>query len=102
VGGDTVTTHTAAEVRDARRRIDAAVAASAAPDTPPGWKRPLSPHEARIVWLASCGLTDQQIADQLHRSPHTIKTHWERIARAVGHRRRVGIVGACFRAGVIR
>lgn len=73
-----------------------------APDVPDGWRRALTPTEVHVVELVSRGLTDQQVAKQLDRSPSTIRTHMRNAAKVTGCPGRAGIVGAAFRAGVIR
>jgi len=46
--------------------------------------RPLTDREAQIMALLGEGLTTQEIATILKRSPHTIQTHRKRIAEKVG------------------
>jgi DNA-binding NarL/FixJ family response regulator len=67
-----------------------------------GWRRPLTVREVQVIALLCEGLTRAQIGEQLGLSTLTVKTHLARIGAVVGVGDRAGIVGACFRAGVIQ
>lgn len=61
----------------------------------------LSAREVEVVQYVSFGYTNAEIGAVLDLSPLTIKAHLARIADKVGTGDRAGIVGACFRAGVL-
>lgn len=57
----------------------------------------LSPRQSEIAALASEGLTNREIADQLFLSEETIKTHMKGLLRKLGIARRAGIAYALLR-----
>ena len=49
-------------------------------------KHRLSSREEQLLTLAVVGRTVQQAADELHLSPNTVATYWQRIYQKTGHR----------------
>jgi DNA-binding CsgD family transcriptional regulator len=67
--------------------------------TPP--KTDLSRREREILALIATGHTSPAIADQLHLSPHTVKTHVRRLFDALGARDRAHAVHLAWQAGIL-
>lgn len=63
---------------------------------------PLTGREIQILALLADGLTNQQIAARLGRSPMTVKSHLAHVGVKLGCPTRAGMVGAAYRAGVLR
>jgi DNA-binding NarL/FixJ family response regulator len=61
----------------------------------------LSEIDLAIIRHVARGLTNKQIAALVHRSPHTIKDHLEKISAALDARSRAEIVAAAFKTGLI-
>jgi len=57
---------------------------------------------ARILDLLVRGLSDQEIGNQLHLSPHTVKHHIERLRDEVGARNRIQLAAWAGRQGFVR
>jgi DNA-binding NarL/FixJ family response regulator len=57
----------------------------------------LTTTEQRIAHLVSCGMTNQQIAHSLRRSPHTVNYHLRRIFEKLKIRSRVELATYCLR-----
>ena len=57
----------------------------------------LSPREAEVLDLVSLGLTNQQIAAQLHVSVHAVKFHLAGVYRKLGVANRTEAVVQCLR-----
>jgi len=53
----------------------------------------LTKRENTIIGLVSCGAKNQEIADQLHISPNTVKTHLYSIFRKTSSRNRIELIG---------
>ncbi len=64
-------------------RDERAPARRADPATGRGWDG-LSEPERRVAALAGCGLTNQQIARRIERSPHTVNFHLRQVFRKLG------------------
>jgi len=54
----------------------------------PGWGE-LTGHEVAVATLVGQAMTNQQIANRLHISPHTVNYHLRRIFRKLAIRSRV-------------
>ena len=60
----------------------------------------LTPAESAVVlWLSRGCTTDEEIAKQLHRSPHTVRTHVTNIFAKLGLSSRTELVGWLRRVG---
>ena len=57
---------------------------------------------AQILELLVHGLSDQEIGDQLHLSPHTIKDHIDRLCGELGARNRIELAAWAGRQGFYR
>src|SRR5436190_2516589 len=57
---------------------------------------------AQILELLVHGLSDQEIGDQLHLSPHTIKHHIDRLRGELGARNRIELAACAGRQGFYR
>lgn len=51
---------------------------------PPAKRNPLTPRETEILVLVSAGAKNEQIAEELHISPNTVKTHIYNIFKKIG------------------
>lgn len=60
---------------------------------------PISDRERQILAGLARGRTNAQIAEDLDLSPHTVKSHIERITHRYGARGRAGLVGIAYRRG---
>jgi predicted ATPase/DNA-binding CsgD family transcriptional regulator len=70
------------------------------PPSRPG--RPqLSAREQELVRLVARGLTDAQIAEQLHISPRTVSSHLDRIRDKTGCRRRADLTRLALQDGLV-
>ena len=86
-----------------RRLIDTYVSATAAfshRPTTTGWMS-LRRREREVLGLVATGLTNAEIAQQLHLSPLTAKTHVSRILMKLGARDRVQLVVIAYRSGIV-
>jgi two-component system response regulator DesR len=90
----------AAEIADAVRRVARGqnVFDSAAPQAP---AQSLSPREREVLELVASGLTNAEIAAQLHLSPNTVKEHASTLYRKLGARNRAEAVLRAQRLGVL-
>jgi len=61
----------------------------------PRWSR-LTAREREVVELLVRGLTDNEIADSLHLSPHTVKQYAKSVYRKTGVRSRVELAGVAL------
>lgn len=61
----------------------------------------LSPREIEILQQVAYGATTRQAADRLGISPHTVKTHLERIFEKLGANDRAQAVAIAIRQGVV-
>ena len=85
-----------------RRLIDAYVSRpQPAPKTDHDGLDELTTREREILGLVATGLTNAEIADQLHLSPLTAKTHVSRILMKLGARDRVQLVVIAYRTGIV-
>lgn len=62
----------------------------------------LTPRERQVLQLAATGRARRQIAEQLHVSEATVKTHFEHIYRKLGVADRASAVGEAMRQGLIQ
>ena len=84
-----------------RRVVDAfAMSAQTAPDTRP--LRSLTEREQDVLGLVGRGLSNAEIATELHLSPLTAKTHVSRIMQKLHARDRAQLVVIAFRTGLAR
>ncbi|MEV7098006.1 helix-turn-helix transcriptional regulator [Amycolatopsis sp. NPDC051045] len=60
-------------------------------------RRQLTPPERDVAALVSEGLTNQQVARRLHRSPHTVNYHLRNIFRKLDVRSRVELTAYVHR-----
>jgi len=82
-----------------RRVVDAFASTSrATPDR--SLVEQLSPREQEVLALVAEGLSNQEIAERLHMSPLTAKTHVSRIMQKVGARDRAQLVVVAFQSGL--
>ncbi|GGS20461.1 DNA-binding response regulator [Streptomyces aureoverticillatus] len=62
---------------------------------------PLTPRELEVLRLLATGLTNTELADRLHLSPTTVKTHISRILQKLDLRDRVQAVVLAYETGLI-
>lgn len=72
--------------------------------TMPVGKRLWSEQEVDVIMLVADGLSNHEIAREMHLSPHTIKSHLARMVEAAGYKKmtRAGLVGYAFRKGYLQ
>jgi DNA-binding NarL/FixJ family response regulator len=63
---------------------------------------PLSKREREILQKVADGSTTRQVASELGISPHTVKTHLERIFEKLGANDRAQAVAIAIRTGIVR
>jgi DNA-binding NarL/FixJ family response regulator len=68
-------------------------------DTRPG--TPLSRRESEILQMVAYGATTKEVAHKLGISPHTVKTHLERIFEKLGANDRAQAVAIALRKGLV-
>ncbi|MFJ2558902.1 MULTISPECIES: response regulator transcription factor [unclassified Streptomyces] len=68
---------------------------------PPGMDR-LTEREREVLGLVAVGLSNDDIAQRLHVSPHTAKTHVNRIMTKLGARDRAQLVVVAYQTGFAR
>ena len=61
----------------------------------------LSPREKQILQRVANGATTKEVAHDLHISPHTVKTHLERIFEKLGANDRAQAVAIAIRKGIV-
>jgi len=59
----------------------------------------LTPRQLAIVGLLASGLSDKEIATRLGVSPHTVRSHLDRLFREHGFRNRTAAVAAWLELG---
>ena len=62
---------------------------------------PLSKREREILQKVADGSTTRQVATELGISPHTVKTHLERIFEKLGANDRAQAVAIAIRTGIV-
>ena len=62
---------------------------------------PLSKREAEILQMVAYGATTKEVAHDLNISPHTVKTHLERIFEKLGANDRAQAVAIAIRKGIV-
>jgi DNA-binding NarL/FixJ family response regulator len=82
------------------RRLISAFAARPAPTNPPGGIDELTPREQEVLSLVALGLSNREIAERLHVSPYTAKTHVSRILTKLAVRDRVQLVVLAYQTGI--
>jgi DNA-binding NarL/FixJ family response regulator len=85
----------AQRIADAYREL----AVRGTPGTEP--KGVISPRQLEILQLVATGLSNEEIAQELHISRQTVKNHLTAAMRALGARRRGQAVAAAMRAGLL-
>ena len=62
----------------------------------------ISPREREVLELLAAGLSNKEIADKLHVSPHTVKTHVARLFEKLDARRRTEAILKARELGLLR
>lgn len=62
----------------------------------------ISPRELEVLELLAAGLSNKEIAERLHVSPHTVKTHVARLYDKLGARRRTEAILKARELGLLR
>lgn len=62
----------------------------------------ISPREREVLELLAAGLSNKEIADKLHVSPHTVKTHVARLFEKLEARRRTEAILKARELGLLR
>lgn len=62
----------------------------------------ISPREREVLEQLAAGLSNKEIADRLHVSPHTVKTHVARLFEKLGARRRTEAILKARELGLLR
>ena len=83
------------------RRLISAFADRPAPAPPPDGLDELTPREHEVLRLVAVGLTNLEIAAELHVSPYTAKTHVSRILTKLNARDRVQLVVLAYQSGLV-
>lgn len=84
----------------ATRRLIEAYLAQATPSNPPPALDELTPRELEVMTLVAQGLTNAEIAQALHLSPLTAKTHVSRILGKLAARDRAQLVVIAYQCGL--
>jgi DNA-binding NarL/FixJ family response regulator len=83
-----------------RRVVDAFATRPTMPTTPDRLEA-LTDRERDVLELVGRGLSNEEIADRLHMSPLTAKTHVSRILSKLGARDRAQLVVAAYETGLV-
>jgi DNA-binding NarL/FixJ family response regulator len=62
----------------------------------------ISPREREVLELLAAGLSNKEIAERLHVSPHTVKTHVARLYEKLDARRRTEAILKARELGLLR
>jgi DNA-binding NarL/FixJ family response regulator len=73
---------------------------SRSPQVPPGVEK-LSPKERELVVLVAQGLTNTEIAGQLHLSEGTVRSRLDQVRDKAGCPRRTDLIGLALQAGLV-
>ena len=84
-----------------RRLIEAYIARPEHATTTPDGLDELTPREREVLGLIARGQNNGEIAQALHLSPLTAKTHVSRILMKLGARDRVQLVVMAYQAGMV-
>ena len=85
------------------RRLIAAFARQARPTpTPPVGLEALTDREREVLTLIASGLSNTEIANELHVSPGTVMTHISRLLAKLAARDRAQLVIAAYESGLVR
>ena len=71
------------------------------PDVEAGLIEPLSEREIEVLRLIAAGLTNQEVANRLFLSPHTIKVHARNIYGKLGVKNRTEAVARARALGIL-
>jgi DNA-binding NarL/FixJ family response regulator len=85
-----------------RRLIREFAARPARPELKPPTMRVLTGREVEVVALVAQGLTNDEIATELHLSPATARTHVSRAMTKLGARDRAQLVVFAYQSGLVR
>ena len=72
------------------------------PVTEPEEFKRLTPRERELMTLVATGLNNDEIADRLHLSPLTVKTHVNRAMMKLGARDRAQLVVLAYEGGLVQ
>ncbi len=61
----------------------------------------ISPRELTVLHELAAGLSNKEIADRLHLSPHTVKTHVARLFEKLGAKRRTEAILKARELGIV-
>lgn len=67
----------------------------------PAVRLPLTDRERQVLALVAAGERDQDIADVLHISLRTVRSHLDRIREKTGQRRRAGLASIAIAQGIV-
>jgi two-component system, NarL family, nitrate/nitrite response regulator NarL len=67
----------------------------------PAVRLPLTDRERQVLALVAAGERDQDIADALHISLRTVRSHLDRIREKTGQRRRAGLASIAIAQGIV-
>ena len=64
----------------------------------PDW---LTPRQREVLEGVACGMTNIEIADQLHLQPATVKAYWQEAMRRLGVRNRAEAIATAYRLDLL-